>query len=264
MNASDLSTRVSVTVEPSEGSPHVLAAMQLADAVGLPFIAKLDDITTPMTLVRTGDQLELRVLQGDPALVGGHPIAIDLTQLDTRSGPGRALRQPLLKAVGLRKGEPRPTVFDATAGFGEDAWLLASMGCHVTAAERSPVVAALLRDALRRAAEREPTTASLLRVIVGDSITLLRDWPSETPRPSTVYLDPMFPTGRKTAERKPMRVLRQLIGDDVDSAALLTAAIETADRRVVVKRPSRAPTVAGREPTHVQRGKSVRYDVYIV
>lgn len=253
--------RVSVT---AESSAPVASARQLAEELRLPFVAELEDVATPFVLVRTADRLELRVLAGDAAIVGGKPVAIDLLQLDTRSGAGRALRQPLLKAVGLRKGAPRPTVFDATAGLGEDAWLLASMGCAVTAAERSAVVAALLRDAVRRAAVREPEAAARLRVVVGESVALLRAWPTEAARPNTVYLDPMFPTGRKTAERKPMRVLRQLVGDDADAAALLEAAMETAGRRVVVKRPSRAAALGGREPSFVQRGKSVRYDVYIV
>ena len=45
----------------------------------------------------------------------------------------------------------RPAIFDATAGLGGDLSVLANIGCAVLAVERQPVVAALLRDALRRA-----------------------------------------------------------------------------------------------------------------
>ena len=41
---------------------------------------------------------------------------------------------------------------DATAGFGEDSLLLAAAGYNVELYEYDPVIAALLRDALRRAA----------------------------------------------------------------------------------------------------------------
>ena len=81
-------------------------------------------------------------------------------------------------------------------------------------------------------------------------------WP-----PDVVYLDPMFPTGRKAAERKPLRVLRRLVGDDADAGELLAAALRVAKRRVVVKRPLRADPL-GAKPTATHRGKAARYDVY--
>ena len=40
---------------------------------------------------------------------------------------------------------------DATAGMGEDAFLLAAQGYEVTLYEQNPVIAALLKDAIRRA-----------------------------------------------------------------------------------------------------------------
>ena len=43
------------------------------------------------------------------------------------------------------------TIFDATAGFASDAARLALMGFQVVAVERSPIVAAMVRDGLRRA-----------------------------------------------------------------------------------------------------------------
>ena len=65
-------------------------------------------------------------------------------------GGGRG--QSIAKAVGLKSGA-MPTVVDATAGLGRDAFVLASLGCKVTLIERSPVVAALLQDGLARAAQ---------------------------------------------------------------------------------------------------------------
>src|SRR5688572_20080391 len=63
-------------------------------------------------------------------------------------GGGRG--QPIARAIGLKPGVKPPSVIDATAGLGRDAFVLACLGCEVTLLERSPTVAALLRDALER------------------------------------------------------------------------------------------------------------------
>jgi 16S rRNA (guanine1516-N2)-methyltransferase len=221
-----------------------------------------------LALVETGVRLELRVLRGypgDQALVGGHGVGCELTQIDTTSGPGRSLSQPMVKAVGIKKREAyRPRVFDATAGLGEDAWLLAALGCGVRACERNPVTHALLVDGLKRAAEARPEVAARVRVELGDGVTVLERLAGEAleDRPDVVYLDPMFPTGRKTAERKAMRVLRLISGDDLDADRLLGAALKVARRRVVVKRPLRGEALRGAEPMVMHRGKSLRFDVY--
>jgi len=218
-------------------------------------------------LIQTDQRAELRVLGGDRSLVGGRAICCDLTALDTQSGPGRSLSQPLLKAVGIKRREPyRPRVLDVTAGLGEDAWVLASVGCEVLAYERNPVTHALLADGLMRGGTVEPQIAERMRVMPGDGIKALHAL-AETDgsdRPDVVYLDPMFPLGRKTAERKAMRVLRMLSGDDPDAHELLAAAVRVATRRVVVKRPLRSPALQGPEPTVVHKGKSLRFDVYVV
>lgn len=67
-----------------------------------------------------------------------------------RFGGGRG--QDLPKAMGLRAGKT-PTVIDATAGLGRDAFLLASLGADVTLIERSPKMHALLEDAMARATQ---------------------------------------------------------------------------------------------------------------
>jgi 16S rRNA (guanine1516-N2)-methyltransferase len=161
-------------------------------------------------------------------------------------------------------------VLDATAGLGEDAWLMAAAGCRVVALERDAVVHALLTDGLRRAAAVRPDITERITLHRGSMFDLVNDteahgshpWASGGDTFDVVYLDPMFPPGRKTAERKPMRVLRWRVGDDGDADALLARALELARRRVVVKRPRHAAPLAGRPPTHAHHGKSLRYDVY--
>lgn len=192
---------------------------------------------------------------------GGYPVHIDLTALDTDSPQGRSLQTPLAKALGLRKGDPdRPRVLDCTGGFGEDAWIMASYGCTVTVCERHPQVAEVLGDALSRAAQRMPEVAARIHVQQADAREQL---PALAGEHDVIHIDPMFPTGRKTAERKPMRALRLLVGDDADAADLLRIALEHAQGRVVVKRPAKAkPLIESPQPVHRHRGNAIGYDVY--
>lgn len=187
-------------------------------------------------------------------------VCVDFGGLDTRTGAGGLSRkQPIARAIGAKTR----TVVDATAGMGQDARLLAAMGFEVTAIERSPVVAALLSDGLARA-EADPLVTHMLggrlRVIAGDARTVLAGL---DPAPDAVYIDPMFPPRRKESAlaRKPMRLLRTLVGPDPDAAELLAAA-RAAAVRVVVKRPPDADPV---DPgmSHCVESKLARYDVYV-
>lgn len=172
-----------------------------------------------------------------------------------RSKPAdRSRRQPLARALGKGKH----TVVDATAGLGQDAYRMAVLGHEVLALERSPVLSALLEDALRRAGGGEKL-AGQLRVRCADARLALKDL-----SPEVVYLDPMFPEKRRRSAlaRKEMRMLRDLVGEDEDAGELLTIARRRARQRVVVKRPSHAGPLAGK-PDFSQAGKLVRYDVYL-
>lgn len=83
--------------------------------------------------------------------------------------------------------------------------------------------------------------------------------------PAVVYLDPMYPHRSKSAlVKKEMRILRILVGDDEDSAKLLTSALQVANKRVVVKRPAYAPPLTGLEPNLVFKTKNNRFDVYLI
>lgn len=175
-------------------------------------------------------------------------------------GGGRG--EAIAKAVGV-KGSYLPKVIDATAGLGRDAFVLASIGCHVTMFERHPVVAALLADGLKRAYQ-DPTIgqwlAQHLQLIYHSSIDGLDCY---TDKPDVVYLDPMFPHRQKSAlVKKEMRVFQQLVGSDSDADSLLEPARRLAQKRVVVKRPDYAPFLANEKPTAEIKTKNHRFDIY--
>ena len=142
---------------------------------------------------------------------------------------------------------------------------MASIGCEVTALERSLVVAALLENAVQRIAQRQPDVAARLRLQCMDALDYLAVLASEQrDPPDVIYIDPMFPPRRsKTVERKPMRVLRSLVGEDADATALLDRARQVARKRVVVKRPLRAEALDDVAPDLTFKGNAVRYDLYL-
>lgn len=177
-----------------------------------------------------------------------------------RFGGGKG--QLIAKAVGLNKGEP-PNVLDLTAGLGRDAFVLAALGCKVQMVERSPVVAALLRDGLERAAA-EPEIAAVIaqmQLLEGEAQGILQN--IENP-PAVCYLDPMYPHSKKSAlPGKEMLLFREVVGEDHDAHQLLDAARSVATKRVVVKRPRKAELLNGEKPDFQITGKSTRYDVYL-
>ena len=192
------------------------------------------------------------------------PIRVDFV-----SGPvahrrqyGGGNSQMIAKAVGIQPGV-RPIVLDATAGLGRDAFVLAQLGCTLTLIERQPLIAALLEDGMQRAQGDADVGAIMLRMqlVCGNAIELMRAWSVEPPQ--VIYLDPMFPHRDKSAQvKKEMRLFRPLAGDDDDAPELLSAALALATHRVVVKRPRKAPAIAGELPGYTLEGKSSRFDLY--
>ncbi len=192
------------------------------------------------------------------------PVRVDFVEgaVAHRRLFGGGSGQMIAKAVGIQAGV-RPRVLDATAGLGRDAFVLAELGCSVTLIERQALIAALLEDGLLRA-QSDPEVAPIVArmcLLCGNAIDLMIAWASEPPQ--VIYLDPMFPHRDKSAlVKKEMRLFRPLAGNDDDAPALLAAALKLAMHRVVVKRPRKAPAIAGEQPGYVLEGKSSRFDIY--
>jgi len=168
---------------------------------------------------------------------------------------GGGINQPLARAVGI-KANIRPTILDATAGTGQDSFILAHLGCQMRMIERSPVLAILLQDAL----ERIHTTK--IQLIPGNACTII---PQLQPLAETIYLDPMYPHKTKSAlNKQDMRVIRTLVGNDTDAAKLLRTALQYAEKRVVVKRPKGARELNNMQPSHTIKMKNSRFDVYMI
>jgi 16S rRNA (guanine1516-N2)-methyltransferase len=175
-------------------------------------------------------------------------------------GGGRG--QDLPKAVGMKAGKT-PSVIDATAGLGRDAFLLASLGSQVTLIERSDIMHTLLQDGLKAASNAgglHAEIANRMTLIHGDAIDLL-----PAMNPEVVLVDPMHPPRQKSALVKAdLRAIRDIVGTDDDQLTLIQTALAAASKRVVLKWPAKAKPLAGLQPcTHQIIGKSVRFDVFM-
>ena len=175
-------------------------------------------------------------------------------------GGGRG--QHLPKAVGM-KGGKSPTIIDATAGLGRDAFLLASLGSQIILIERSYAIHELLAagmEAARQAGGEHKDIINRMTLIHGDSIALLPHM-----RADVVLVDPMHPPRKKSALVKAeMRTIRDIVGVDEDQQLLVETALATATKRVVLKWPAKAAPLAGLRPaSHQIIGKSIRYDVFM-
>jgi len=245
-----------ITVSADTSSQKALA-IELANKLALPFATLTPD---QIQLVLTQQRIEIRT----PDL--GKPIFIDFVEGKNahrrQFGGGRG--QPLAKAIGLKKGAT-PTVIDATAGFGRDAFVLANLGCNITLLERNPLIATLLENAHQRAIDNTDISNVIARMSINnaDAIEYLNQL-EEQQRPDVIYMDPMYPSREKSAlVKKDMRLLHQLAGPDSDSEQLLTVARDIALKRVVVKRPKSAPYVGEQNPATSIESKNTRYDIYL-
>ncbi len=195
------------------------------------------------------------------------PIAVDFVggKAGHRRKFGGGKGQDIAKAVGLNKGA-RPHVLDGTGGLGRDAFVLATLGCTVTIIERSPIIAALLSDGLKRAMEGDIEIAEIaarMTLIRADSRITMQKMVEDEQQFDVVYLDPMFPHRDKSAlVKKEMRIFQELLSGDPDANELLEPALQLAKNRVAIKRPKLAPDLAEKEPTYRLEGKACRYDIH--
>lgn len=249
-NISALSIRVEAQT-PAYGDQALLLARQL----DLPLDGKADFV---LQIGELGISLQCLTEKNIGAL------SVDFVEgaVAHRRKFGGGKGQMIAKAVGIQ-GSIKPTVLDTTAGLGKDAFVLATLGCELTLIERHPIIATLLEDGLARAKQDIEVAVIVqhMQLLKGNAIALIKAWQG-TP-PQVIYVDPMFPHRDKSAlVKKEMRLFRSLVGDDVDSSELLTAALALASHRVVVKRPRKAAVIEGVLPSFSLEGKSSRYDIY--
>ncbi|WP_198677930.1 class I SAM-dependent methyltransferase [Aliidiomarina shirensis] len=238
------------------------AAAALAAEFGLPTTDTEADFILELT--REGLQLRWR---SKPEY---QPLILDYTRgaQAWRQQLGGGRQEAVVRALGLGKGF-RPKVLDATAGLGRDSLMLGHAGCEVWMLERNPAIHALLHQAVLHLQQFHGDghwSSQRVHVLPAGSLLDKESLHEEFSKlqPHAVYLDPMFPEREKSAAvKKDMQVLQHLVGADLDADGLLPAALALASCRVVVKRPAKAPFLAGQTPSSQIASKKHRFDVYI-
>lgn len=226
------------------------AALKLAQRVDAP-LAK-----------EPGEHLTLLLDDTGLSLMGyGLSYQGDFEKMLRRISGGR-LQHEMLAHVAKTKS-PNPTAIDATAGMGEDAILLAACGYEVTLYEQNPVIAALLKDAMRRA-KGHPVLGEIIErmhLVEGDSIEGMKSVPDA---PDLIYLDPMFPARQKSGLiNKKLQLIQKLEQPCFEEEALLEAAILAHPKKIIIKRPLKGANLAGKKPSYTIKGKAIRYDCII-
>lgn len=197
---------------------------------------------------------------------GGQVLKGDFIKLLPRITGGHIQHEILLKAAkqsDLDKQSdngPIPKAIDATAGLGEDSFILAAGGYEVELFEHNPITCALLNDALIRARNdaRLRDIAKRMHLTEGDSKDFLENI---SYRPDIIYLDPMFPEKKKSAEtKKKLQVLHQIELPCADENELLEAAINAKPVKIIIKRPPDGAYLGGIKPSYSITRKAVRFD----
>ncbi len=161
-------------------------------------------------------------------------------------------KDPLARALGLKKGKSRPIVLDATAGLLGDSLLMYAYGPQqLICCERNPVVAALIVNAINRAKID-------IKFYFGEASAQ-----AQLPEVDVVFYDPMYKEKNvKAAPKKEMAIFRELVGEDTDSYEVARNLYSLAKERLVIKRSNRATPLI-EQPDHSIKGKSTSYDVYL-
>ena len=173
---------------------------------------------------------------------------------------GRLQHEMLIRAA--KSDKPGRKAIDATAGMGEDAFLLAAQGYEVTLFEQNPVIAVLLKDALRRA-KKPPVLkdiASRMNLVQDNSVEGMSKLLDPV---DVIYLDPMFPARQKSSLiNKKLQLIQKLEPPCSEETDLFDAAISASPSKIIVKRPLKSEFLAGRKPSYTLNGKAIRYDCY--
>lgn len=157
----------------------------------------------------------------------------------------------LCRACGVAGSRFR--VLDLFAGFGIDGLALAQHA-DVTLVEKSPLVFALLSDAVERA-------GVVCELVYADGLKYL----GEDTGADVIYLDPMFPLrSKKALPGRSMQHLQQLQSltpmSQENLARLVLKCLDVAADRVVLKRRAKDPVIGA--PNHSVKGRTIRFDVY--
>ncbi|MBC7467654.1 MAG: class I SAM-dependent methyltransferase [Bdellovibrio sp.] len=199
-------------------------------------------------------------LSGDIPILTDHDgrkLSIDFINNAQNYNKKKGSMKTELISKALGSGRLGHSVLDLSAGLGIDSIFLSQLGYKVTAVERNPVLFLALDTAQKKLSDRQKENlqfefASAKNFLIFSEKIF-----------DVIYFDPMFPEKKKSAlPRQEMVMFRHLVGSDDDAKDVVETAIKLKRaKRVVVKRPIKAPLLLERPQNQVE-GKLIRFDVY--
>ncbi|MCR5273539.1 MAG: class I SAM-dependent methyltransferase [Lachnospiraceae bacterium] len=231
-------------------------ALGVAEKLDIELTEKITEASRDLLLLQIApDGVSLR--QGNLVMQG------DFSKLSLRVTPGKIGQEMLFKAAKIKNFENTPLAVDATAGMGEDSFILAAAGARVKLFEKDPIIALLLSDALRRG-KNDPKIAAVIsrmEFAEGDSLEYMRETDE---KPDIIYLDPMFPARSKSGLiKKKFQLLGQLEPPATDGEEMLRAAMNLRPKKIIVKRPAKGENLGNYKPHYSLKGKAIRYDCFV-
>lgn len=174
-----------------------------------------------------------------------------------------ASNQALLKACSNKQGNIH-RILDLTGGWGIDSFILAQHGKQVTMLEQNAVVHSIVSQSLLKARNVSHTKAAAQRITLEhDNSRNYLETLDNNKIFDCIYLDPMFPGHKSSAKpAKEMQLLQKLTGN-IDIEACFELALNKAAKRVVIKRPAKAPAISALKPDLNYREKTIRFDIYL-
>lgn len=238
------------------------------------------DYSAPLLIIDDKGELSL--------LIDGISVAPNWAKLQRRIVSAGRKSELLLQAAKLTADK---RALDATAGFGHDSLILASTGAQVTLLEQQPLLALLLLVEQQKMASESNWQKLMTRLTIINSTAeaYLASSAAQAANYDTIYLDPMFPddsygsstTGKGAKVGKNMQALHGLVAPPSSEAEIklfelaqtaittsseeessLKNSIESASRRLIIKRPISAPHLAGHSPDESWQNDVVRFDGY--
>jgi 16S rRNA (guanine1516-N2)-methyltransferase len=149
--------------------------------------------------------------------------------------------------------------------LGQDAFVLATLGCKVILIEQSGIIHALLEDGFARAEMDKTISPIINRMSLAPANTI--DYLQKlTPDqyPDAVYLDPMYPhRGKSALSKKEMQSFQKLLGADQQGTEMLQISRQRVLKRVAVKRSVKAPFLGDANPDFQILCPKIRFDIYL-
>lgn len=165
--------------------------------------------------------------------------------------------EAIVKACGV-KNKGAIKILDLTAGWGSDAFMLASSGANVTLVERDPIVFLLLEDGIRRLLEVMPYGMQAINI---DAMEYLDSYSLDF---DVIYLDPIRKLQNSNAKnKKEMEMLRSIIQKDQHYENLLNKILTIPNKKVVLKLGKKEILESRLKPNFIIKGTNTKFLVFL-